>query len=228
MRQSRLALLVLLVAATAAAGVREVELALTIRSKLALSGNEKIYLGPFLRESSADEAAPDLKFDVAAEFERYLRRLLRREGKFALAPTQEGLRVPTNDPLALAKDSEFWRALGAQTGVDFIVAGSIDFRVENTTMPTTERYESPVDGRTYYRQRLVEQTGFSYDIMLSVFDARTGALLFQEPLKDTKQVQESKFDEFTGMFTNLYSLENQLIGIFVPRTVKSKRVLMTP
>jgi hypothetical protein len=30
------------------------------------------------------------------------------------------------------------------------------------------------------------------------------------------------------MFSNLFALENQLIGVFVPRTVKTKRVLFTP
>jgi hypothetical protein len=30
------------------------------------------------------------------------------------------------------------------------------------------------------------------------------------------------------MFANLYSLENQIINIFVPRTVKTKRQLILP
>jgi hypothetical protein len=30
------------------------------------------------------------------------------------------------------------------------------------------------------------------------------------------------------MFANLFALENRLIGVFVPRTVKSKRLLFTP
>ena len=30
------------------------------------------------------------------------------------------------------------------------------------------------------------------------------------------------------MFANLFALENQLIGVFVPRTVKTKRLLFAP
>ena len=30
------------------------------------------------------------------------------------------------------------------------------------------------------------------------------------------------------MFSNLYALENHLVGIFVPRTIKSKRLLFVP
>jgi hypothetical protein len=65
-------------------------------------------------------------------------------------------------------------------------------------------------------------------VRYDVFDARTGALVFQEPFKDTQEREERSFDEFTGMFANLYALENRLIGVFVPRTVKSKRLLFTP
>jgi hypothetical protein len=228
MRPAKLTIAILCLALPSLAGVRQVELSIPIRSKLALAGHEKIYIGPFVRETGKDEAAPDLKFDVPAELERYLRRLLRREGKFAIVPSVEGLRLPTNDPLALAKDANFWRTLGEQTGADYVVAGSIDFKVEDTSQPKQEAYESAIDGRTYYRTVMVEETGFVYDIMLNVFDGRTGALVFQEPLKDTKQIEQRKFDEFTGMFANLYALENQLIGIFVPRTVKSRRALITP
>ena len=218
----------LLLAATAGAGVREVELSLPVRAKLALTGREKLFLGPFLREVKGDEAAPKLGFSVEAEFERELRRLLRKEAKFILLPAIEGLRPPSSDPLELASLPEFWRELGTRTGADFIVAGSIDFVIEERSGYKQEEYVSPMDGRTYYRQVLVEQTGFTYDILLQVYDARTGAIVHEEPLKDFHEVEESNVDEFSGMFANLYSLENQVINIFVPRTVKTKRQLMTP
>ena len=228
MRTTRVALAILTLASVSSAGVREVELALPVRSKLALSGHEKLYIGPFVRESKGDEKGSDLSFDVASEFERYLRKLLRKEGKFVLIPTLDGLRPPTRDPLRLVKTTEFWRELGMRTGADFVVAGSIDFQVQDRTAYKMEPYESPIDGRTFYRQVLVEQTGFTYDIMLNVYDGRTGALVFEQPLKDFQEKPERNFDEFTGMFANLFALENQLIGVFVPRTVKTKRVLFTP
>lgn len=228
MRTRKLLALPLLIAAAATAGTREVNLALPLRPKLALTGREKIYLGPFVRESAGDEAGPKLRFDVAAEFERYLRRLLRKETKLNLLPTIAGVEPPTMDTLELAKRADFWRDLGRQSGADYVVAGSIDFRIEDRSGYKTEEYVSPLDGRTYYRQVMVEQTGFTYDILLHVYDARTGEHVLEQPLKDFQERAERSFDEFTGMFANLYALENQLIGIFVPRTVKSKRVLFTP
>ncbi len=227
MRFARLAIAVCAIA-TGCASIRDVQLALPVRSKLALTGHEKLYIGPFVLESRGDEKRPDLSFSVPAEFERYLRKLLRKEGKFVLAPTIEDLRPPTSDPLQLAKATDFWREVGTRTGVDYVVAGSIDFNVQDRSGMKTEEYTSPVDGRTYYRQVMVEQTGFSYDILLDVYDGRTGALVFQQPLKDFQEKQERNFDEFTGMFANLFALENQIIGVFVPRTVKTKRVLFEP
>ena len=228
MRVGRFALAFLLIAGLCSAGVREVQLSLPVRSKLALTGHERLYVGPFVRESGADESGQQLPFDVAAEFERYLRKLLRRESKFVLIEPEVGLRPPTHDPLRLAKDADFWRALGSRTGADYIVGGSIDFKVQNRSGYKMEPYESPVTGQTYYRQVMIEQTGFTYDIMLNVYDARTGSLIFEQPLKDFQEKPERNFDEFTGMFSNLFALENQLIGIFVPRSVKTKRVLFTP
>ncbi|HVN75823.1 MAG TPA: hypothetical protein VMT19_05855 [Thermoanaerobaculaceae bacterium] len=228
MRHIRFAIVSVLAAASASAGIREVELALPVRSKLALTGHERLYVGPFVRERKGDEKAQELAFDVAAEFERYIRKLLRKETKYVLLAPIDGIRLPTTDPLRLAKDDEFWRDVGTRSGADYIVAGSIDFQVQDRSGLKTEEYESPIDGRKYYRQRMVEQTGFSYDILLNVYDARTGSLVFSQPLKDFQEKPERNFDEFTGMFSNLFALENQLIGVFVPRTVKTKRVLFTP
>ncbi len=228
MSPARLAVALSLIATSVWAGIREVELSLPIRSKLALTGHESLYVGPFLRETRGDESQGELRFDVAGEFERFLRKLLRKEAKFRLLAPIDGLQLPTTDPLELVKATEFWRDVGTRSGADYVVAGSIEFKVQESTQSKMESYESPTDGHTYYRQVMVEQTGFTYDILLNVFDGRTGALLFQEPLKDTQEREEHNFDELTGMFANLYALENRLTGVFVPRTIKTKRILFTP
>lgn len=228
MRSHSAALLIMLIASSGWATTREVELSLPLRSKLQLSGHERVYIGPFVREVRGDEAPAQLRVDVAGEFDRFMRKLLRKESKLVILPALENVRVPTNDPLELAKLGDFWRELGMRVGADYVIAGSIEFTIQDTTQPKIQSYESPIDGRTYYRQVMVEQTGFSYDIMLNVYDARTGALVFQEAFKDTQERDERSFDEFKGMFANLFALENKLKGVFVPRTVKTKRFLFLP
>jgi hypothetical protein len=217
-----------LVATLGCTTARDVTLELPVQPRVAFSGRERLHVGPFLRESRDDRGQLPLRFDVAAEFERYLSRLLRKESKFFITPQVEGLRLPSTDPLEMAKNAGFWRELGARSEADFIISGSIDFQIQDRTGYKTEEFFSPLDGRTYYRQVLVEQTGFSFDILLQIYDARTGAMVYEEPIKDFREVPERQFDEFTGMFSNLYALENRLIGVFVPRTIKSKRVLFTP
>lgn len=227
-RLTRFAATVLVCSALGCSTVREVTLDLPVQPRVAFAGRETLHLGPFLQESRDDRGPIPLRFDVAQEFERHLSRLLRRETRFILAPTVENVRLPTTDPLEISKDAAFWRELGAQSGADFIVSGSIDFQIQDRTGYKTEEYFSPVDGRTYYRQVLVEQTGFSFDILLQIFDGRTGALVHEEPMKDFRELRDRRFDEFSGMFSNLYALENRLIGVFAPRTIKSKRVLFFP
>jgi hypothetical protein len=137
----------------------------------------------------------------------------------------DDLRPPTDNLATLAKQPEFWTAINEETNADLIVAASIDVKVLDRAGYTTEEYISPQDGKTYFRQVLVEETGFSYDILLIVVDGKTGAILHQEQITDFMPKDERKLKEQTDMFTDLYTLQNRLVGIFVPRVVQVKRAL---
>ena len=65
----------------------------------------------------------------------------------------------------------------------------------------------------------------SYDILLVVVDGRTGETVFSDQITDFKEKDERKLDDYEDMFDDLYTLENRLLGIFVPRTVMAKRYL---
>ena len=54
--------------------------------------------------------------------------------------------------------AEFWRQVGAETDAQLIVTASLDVRVLDREGYTTEEYVSPQDGKTYFRQVLVELT----------------------------------------------------------------------
>ena len=60
---------------------------------------------------------------------------------------------------------------------------------------------------------------------LVVIEGATGAIVHQEQITDFKPKDERKLEEYTDMFTDLYTLQNRLIGIFVPRMVQVKRAL---
>ena len=222
-RAARFLVLVLLAAAPVLAGSREVRLGLRVAPQLKLTGGERLYIGPVLLEPG-EEGTRRVDVSAVREFDRYVRRLLRRQTRLTLLPPDKDLALPTTDVNALQGMTEFWRDLAERTGADMVVSASIDVQVLDRTGYTTEKYVSPEDGKTYFRQVLIEETGFKYDILLMVFDA-SGSLVHREQISDFQERQPRKLDEFTGMFEDLYTLENRLLGVFVPRIVRARRYL---
>ncbi|HEX7831528.1 MAG TPA: hypothetical protein VF787_17865 [Thermoanaerobaculia bacterium] len=218
----------LLVASTAtAADVMEVKLKLPVKPKLQITGDEKVAVAPFIiaskGEKKSDRAA---KVDVQTEFNRYLKKQLVKSTKLKVldvGPT----RLPGADIRTLADARDYWRQLGAQTGADFIVSGIVDFDINDKSGYRTEEYTSPVDGRTFYRQVLVESTGFVFDIDLAVFNADTGEMVLEENFRDFKEFDQRNYDEILGLFENLRALESQLVGIFVAQETSGSRYVFT-
>jgi hypothetical protein len=226
-KTTELLLLVLLAAAAASAGSREVRMELQLKPELDLEGTESIFVGPIMIEPREGEGVQAVDLTAAREFEIYLRKVLRREAQLHLLPPDEDLQPPSKNLAALTTDREFWEAINEATGADLIVAAAIDVKVLDRSGYTTEEYVSPKDGQTYFRQVLVEETGFNYDILLVVVNGATGEVVHREQITDFKPQDERKLEEYTDMFSDLYTLQNRLIGVFVPRAVQVKRTLYT-
>jgi len=219
----------LLLAAPASAGVDQVRLRLPLKARLPLRGNERIALAPFILVTDAEKAKDKRlqNVDLQGEFHRFLKKQLEKKTKFEVILTPPELKLPTQSLTELAKAREFWAAVGAQTSAEVIVSGSLEFKVEDRSGYKTEEYTSPIDGRTYYRQVYVEQTGFLFDIVFLVFDGRTGEKLLQDEFKDFRQTGSRKADELQGLFENLFSLENQILNTFVARDREAERYIFT-
>lgn len=221
--------LVFLAAAPAleAASATEVRLFLPVRARLDLEGRETVVVAPFLVVSQEGQMPLVRRgLDLEAEFIRYLRRIIRRETSLT-ALESVPVQYPTRDLKSLSEDTDFWRAVGERAAADLILSGSLDFDIQDRSGYRTEEYISPFDGRTYYRQVLVEQTGFEYDIVMHVYDGRTGELLHRDNFKDFKQFEGEGSDAFAGMFSNLLALEDRIAGIFTRKRVESSRFLFT-
>ena len=214
-------------AAAAGAATKEMRINLRIEPDLKLDGSEKIYIGPVLIEQRGGSSASSTDLEASREFDDYLRKVLRRKTRLDVIPPLEGLDLPTTDPLALATMKQFWVDLGAATDADYIVAASIDVKVLDRAGDNTEEYVSPTDGKTYFRQVLVEETGFNFDILLTVFDGDTGEQVMSEQITDFKERSDRKLEQTEDMFAELYNLDNRLLGVFVPRSVVAKRTLYT-
>ena len=61
--------------------------------------------------------------------------------------------------------------------------------------------------------------------LMPVFDGQTGEIVHTEQISDFQEQSERKLEIYTDMFDDLYSLENRLLGIFVPRHIRATRYL---
>jgi len=204
---------------------KEIDIVLQVEPELDLDGTERIYLGPIMVEPRAEEASQGLDRIASREFEKYLRRLLRRETRLELLDPIIDLEIPTKDPLELLEITPFWMDIGKETEADYIVTAAIDVEIRDRAGYDTEEYVSPQDGKTYFRQVLTEETGFEYDILMTIVDGQTGEVVHSEQISDFQEQSERKLEIYTDMFDDLYSLENRLLGIFVPRHIRAKRYL---
>jgi uncharacterized protein YunC (DUF1805 family) len=211
----------------ASAGVTEVKMKLPTKPKLQINGDEKIAIAPFVivanQEKKSDRAA---KVDVQKEFQRYLRKQLGKSTKLHLVDAPQ-TRLPGTDMKALEANRDYWKQLGLKSGADYIISGIIDFDVNDKSGYKSEEYVSPADGRTYYRQVLIESTGFVFDIDIAVFNADSGEKVLEDNFRDFKEFDQRNYDELLGLFENLRSLETQLVGMFVPQETSATRYVFT-
>jgi hypothetical protein len=215
--------------AAARAGVAEVRLKLPLKPRLPLRGNERVALAPFLIVTEAEKPRDKRlqNIDLQAEFHRFLKKQTERKTKLEIVETPPEVKLPTQNLTELGRATEFWRSVGTTTGAEIIVSGSLEFKVEDRSGYKTEEYVSPVNGQTYYRQVYVEQTGFLFDIVFQVFDGRTGEKLLQDEFKDFRQTGGRRSDDLQGLFENLFSLENQILNLFVAREREADRYIFT-
>jgi len=227
MKRLALAAVLLALALPLAGDVMEVKLKLPVKAKLDVSGDEKIAVAPFViaskGERRSDRAA---RVDVQSEFNRYLRKQIAKSTKLRVVEVPQ-TRLPGNDMRSLEDARDYWRELGARTGADYIVTGIVDFDINDKSGYTTEEYTSPSDGRTFYRQVLVESTGFVFDINLAIFDADSGEMVLEENFRDFKEFDQRNYDEILGLFENLRALESQIVGIFVAQEMSGTRYVFT-
>ncbi len=226
-RVAALAALATFAAGALAAAAIEVRLKLPVRARLDLTGRETVTVAPFLVVTEEEEQSIERRgIDVQEEFERYLLRLLKRQTKLKVVEPGP-VDYPSYDLQELSANEDFWRFLGERTQADLILSGSLDFDIQDRSGYRTEPYVSPFDGRTYLRQVLVEQTGFEYDIVMEVFDGRTGKRLYTDNFKDFKKFEGESVDPLAGMFENLYALEDRIAGVFTQKQVEATRRLFT-
>jgi hypothetical protein len=203
---------------------------LPLRPRLPLRGNERVAIAPFLIVTQADkpkDQADLAKVDVQAEFHRFLISRLQKKTKLQAIDLGTTVALPSRNLIELSRSQDFWRSVGHRENADIVVSGSLEFKIEDTAGYKTEEYVSPINGQTYYRQIYVERTGYLFDIVFLVLDGKTGEKILQEEFKDFRERNKHRTDELLGLFQNLFSLEDQILNMFVPRERSVERDIFT-
>jgi len=215
----------LFMAASSWAEVVEIELTLPLPAQLDLRDRSNVVVTPFLTVSFDGQKTTEFReVNVQKEFDGYLKRVLRRNTQLEVLESGP-LDLPTHDLSSLARDGDFWRYVGEITQGDLILAGGLDFDVQQRRGYRIESYS--VGGRTYSRQVLVERSGFEFDILMLVIDGKTGALLYADNFKDFREFDRARVDPLTGMYENLDALEGRIVGIFAQRLLKTPRLMFS-
>lgn len=215
-------LLSLVIAASLAAEVVEVELTLPLPARLDLRDRNTVAVVPFMTVSFDGESSSEIgDLDVEGEFDSYLNRVLRRNTHLKVLESGP-LEFPTRDLSKLARDSDFWRFVGESTQADLVLAGALDFDIETRSGYRTEPFTA-TSTTTFYRQVLVERSGYEFDILMLVLDGRSGELMFADNFKDFREFERARVDPLVGMYENLDALEDRIVGIFTQRWLRTTR-----
>lgn len=207
------------------AEVVEVELTLPLPARLDLRGMKNVVVTPFLTVSFDGEGAGESReVDVQEEFDGYLKRILRRNTQLKVLESGP-LDFPTYDLASLAEDNDFWRYVGEINQADLILAGGLDFDVQKRRGYRIEPFSTGT--AVYYRQVLIEKSGFEFDILMLVIDGKTGAILLADNFKDFREFERARVDPLVGMYENLDALEGRIMGIFTERWLKTPRSMFS-
>ncbi|MDO8452115.1 MAG: hypothetical protein Q7S76_04585 [bacterium] len=221
---------VLVLASTFCAGsTAQVKLLLPLRPRLSLRGNERILIAPFVvvKEDTQNNRSAS-KVDIQAEFVQYLAKNIAKRTRLQVIRPSSDMRLPTQNLIVLGQSQEYWRALGTASGAEIIISGSLEFRVEDRAGYKREEYVSPLTGKTQYREVYVEQNGSTVYIVILAFNGRTGERIFKDAFKDFHQTESYKADDTRQLFDNLFSLDGQIMNLFVTRAREAQRYLLSP
>src|SRR5262249_14543101 len=121
------ALALALAASPLSAGVSQVRLKLPLKPRLPLRGNEKLALAPFVLVTEAEKARDKRlqNVDLQGEFHRFLKKQVDKKTKLEVIETPPDIKLPTQNLIELARATEFWKSVGAATGADIVVSGSL-------------------------------------------------------------------------------------------------------
>lgn len=217
-----LKIIILLLNLNLLASVWEVSLELPSRPKVSLEKGSKVVIAPFLVISEKEDEPSPYGKKAEEELKNYLDKMLSKGEAFQPVKSY-GFSLSSTNIEKLKNDSNFWIKICQQYGGKYVISGVLNFEIKERSGYEEEQYVSPYDGRVYTRQKLVEKTGVSLELLVWVFDGKEGKLLYDESFKHFLEKKGSHYDFVTAFFEGVHSFEKKLEQIFFKRPVLQKR-----
>lgn len=202
------------------AGVLHVTLTVPTPEVLDMSGIHKILVTRFV----IDQEVPD--FDLNREMVNGLRRDLRRRTNLEILDV-EPPPLPEQPLRDLIANTGFWQRLASRYGADMVIAGRAAFFVSDRSGFVQRDEISPVTGQRIRRTRFEDREAFTLDLNLFFLRGSTGALLYEDQFAADETYIGLANDELSGVHMLFERLEDDIVGIIVPRPRTVQRNLFT-
>jgi len=163
--------------------------------------------------------------DTNREVVRFLRSEVRKRTSLEVLEITPPPAVPEQTIDELAANTGFFLHLGAETGADLIVTGSVQFSKRDTSGFQEVDIVSPVTGQKIRETRFVEQEQFQFDMAVLFFDGSTGTLLLRDRLRRNVQYNGLSNDPVTAFFDVADATSGDFLASVAPGSREEPRLL---
>ncbi len=201
-------------------GVFRVSLTVPTPEMIDMRGIRRVLVTRFIVDHDVRE------FDMNRELVPMVRRGLRRETNLEILDI-EPPPLPEQPIAELLANTGFWQRLASRYGADLVIAGRAGFVVSDRSGFVQVDEISPVTGQRIRRTRFVDRQAFTLDLSLFFIRGSTGSLLYEDHFTADETYDGTANDELTGVHTLYERLEDDIVGIIVPRARTVQRNLFT-
>lgn len=202
------------------AGTMRVTLTVPMPEALDMKGIKKVLVTRFV----IDQEVPEL--DLNRELVNGIRRELSRRTNLEILDI-EPPPLPEQPLPDLIANTGFWQRLASRYGADMVIAGRAAFLISDRSGFVQVDEISPVTGQRVRRSRFVDREAFTLDMNLFFLRGTSGALMYEDQFSADETYVGVFNDELTGVNTLFERLEDDIVGIIVPRPRTVQRILFT-
>jgi hypothetical protein len=202
--------------------VRQISIELPGKPKVDFQKGDALLIAPFLLISPEKDAEDPNARKAEQELRNFLVKMLARSDLLTVKESQ-GVPLASGNMEKLKEAASYWKTLASQYGCTHVVSGVLDFRIQDQSGYETEEYISPYNGRTYYRQVMVEKSGVNMELLLWIFQGSDGTLAAEENFKHFLEKKGRNQDFITAFFEGVHAFEAGLQGFFLAKPMPQRR-----